>query len=299
MTDPYGVPRLVMRAISGIAILTTCFAIMANAAPVVLDLSRSHSVEDLKRSGLRVKEIAGGLHGQAYSFQNQEVEILLPAGRSFRQKVALGTIDTRDSQLTRLSMYGGVMPHDEAIQVMRMFLESFDLSVTPFDEWEAQNRGKIRNAEPYSASANLRFYPRVSLGLGPSMNGLYPWVIELLISWDWDKQRDWNEERAWRELPPPTVASISLNPPSGQRYERGDAYKETLEAQAQFEKELAAKGSAPTPTMTPVTSAPTPMPKASPVVQAEQSKSFPWSWIIGAILLLAVAGGIFMKFLRK
>jgi hypothetical protein len=40
-------------------------------------------------------------------------------------------------------------------------------------------------------------------------------------------------------------------------------------------------------------------PRSSPAVEAEPSKSTPWPWIIGAILLLAAAGGILFKFRRK
>ena len=39
--------------------------------------------------------------------------------------------------------------------------------------------------------------------------------------------------------------------------------------------------------------------RPSPAVEAEPSKSTPWSWIIGAILFLAVVGGVLFKFLRK
>ena len=40
-------------------------------------------------------------------------------------------------------------------------------------------------------------------------------------------------------------------------------------------------------------------PRPSPAVEAEPSKSFPWHWIIGAILLLAVLGGSLLKLRRK
>ena len=40
-------------------------------------------------------------------------------------------------------------------------------------------------------------------------------------------------------------------------------------------------------------------PRPSPAVQAELSKSFPWPWIVGVILLLAVVGGILLKLRRK
>jgi len=269
-----------------------------NAVPVVLDLSRSHTVDGMKRSGLRVTEIAGGLHGQAYSFQNQEVEIRLPGGRSIIQNIVLGTIDTKEGKLTDLFTFGEVMPYDQALQVAALFHQSFRLPINQLSTWDIQNKQKIRDGEPYSISANLNFYPRIGIAIKPSMNGLYPWVISFSLSWEWDKQRDWNEERAWRELPSPAIAVISLNPPSGQKYERRDAFKETLAEQAKFEKELAAKGATSKPEAT-QSNATKATPDSSSVVQVEPSKSTPWPWIIGAILLLAVACGVIFKLLRK
>ena len=44
---------------------------------------------------------------------------------------------------------------------------------------------------------------------------------------------------------------------------------------------------------------PTATPKPSPVIRSEPPKSFPWPLINGAILLLAVAGGILLKLRLK
>jgi hypothetical protein len=271
----------------------------AFASPVTVDFSRSHTIDDLEQSGLELKRIAGGLKGQAYAFQNQDIRILLPGGRSISQLVVLGTADTENDQLTRISMTGEVMPHDQAFEVARTFHQAFGLKTGELEDWHKRNIGKVRDAEPYSVSANLNFYPRIGISIRQSMNALYPWVIGVSISWDWDKQRDWDEERVWRELPPLSVAAISLNPPSGEAYDRRDAYKELLEEQRIFEQELAATGQAPNPAMVPSASDPTTTPKPSPAVQVEPSKSFPWPWVIGAILLLVVVGGILFKFLRK
>ena len=271
----------------------------AQANSIVLDLSRSHTVEDLNKSGLTVSEIAGGLHGQSYSFQNQNIKILLPGGRKIEQSVTLGTINTKQDQLSQISMYGGIMPHDQTFQVAKIFHQSFGLQTSELDAWYKHNIGKVRNAEPYSVSANLKFYPRVGITIRSSMNGLYPWVIALSISWDWDKQRDWNEERVWREFPPPAITAISLNPPSGLKYERRDAYKETLKEQKEFEQEQVEQRQTSTPVISSNLTLSVTSPKSSPAVQMESLSPFPWSWIIVAILLLIVAGGVIIRFLRK
>lgn len=64
-----------------------------------------------------------------------------------------------------------------------------------------------------------------------------------------------------------------------------------------------AKENKPTAPSTPVPPTATPVQQSelapSPSSTAAESKSTPWSWIIGAILLLAVAGGVLFKLLRK
>jgi hypothetical protein len=273
--------------------------IRLQAAPVRVDLSRSHTIEDLRGSGLLLNEIRGGTDEQDFSFQNQEIEVLLPGGRIIRQFVELGIVDSKKGLLSRFSITGEVMPHEQAVQVAKMFHESFGLSLNQLNEWDAENSQRIRDGEPYSMSANLNFYPRIGVAIKPSMNGLYPWVISLSVSWDWSKHRDWSEERAWRELAAPANAAISLNPPSGLKYDRRKAYKEALEAQAKFEQELAAKGRASTPE---TNSRPTSLkvtPKPSPTVNAEPQNFVLWPWIIAILLFLAIVSGFMFKFLRK
>ena len=170
-----------MKGIVALLVITLAAGGSANAAPVVLDLSRSHSVEDLKRSGLRIKEIAGGLHGQAYSFQNQEVEIRLPAGRSITQTMVLGTIDTRDGKLRQLSMYGGVMPLEQAAQVARMFLQSVGLPLNELDIWKQRNLNRGLSSDGFSASPILKYYPVIGIAVTSSQNKLYPWVVRFEI----------------------------------------------------------------------------------------------------------------------
>lgn len=271
----------------------------ALASPNVLDLSKSHSVNDLKRSGLVLKELAGGSGGRDFSFKNQEVIILLPGGRSIQQWVELGIIDTETDLLTRLSITGGVMPQEQAFQVAKLFLQNFNLPMAGLDEWNKRNQNNDFRGDGFGATSGWGYYPRISLAIDRSVNKLYPWVVRCEMEWGRREQRDWNEERVWRELPPPTVAAISLNPPSGQKYERRDAYKESLEEQAKFEKDLASKDQALSPTAMPSPSLTNPPPEPSPIVPSESPKSYPWSWIIGAILFVALIGGVLIKLLRK
>lgn len=275
------------------------FSFVMFAEPVVLDLSRSHSLEDILESKLDFREIPGGTKERDFAFKDQEIMILLPGNRSFQQKVVLGTIDSENDMLTRVSTYGNVMPHEEAIQVVNKFHNNFNLPLENFYLWESANRSKVRNAEPYSVSANLNFYPRLSLGIKKSMNGQYPWVIQLSISWDWEKHRDWNEERVWRELPLPEISKISLNPPSGLTYYRKDAYKDTLIQQTEYEQELTDKGivlphlqKRPNPPIT------IPQEVTKPTKGGSLKKPTPTLLII-CIVLLVLSGGLLLRKSRK
>lgn len=280
-------------------LVVVCIELNAAAVPVVLDLSRSHQLEDLKKSSLVIKAIAGGAGREDFSFENQEVEIHLPGGRIVRQAVVLGIVDSKKGLLTKLSITGGAMPQEQAFQIARLFQQSFDLPLDELNDWKKRNEGLELSSDRYGVSALLKYYPVVSLSIDGSINRLYPWVIRFEIEWGWKEHRDWNEERVLRELPAPALASISLNPPSGLKYDRREAYKEALEAQAKFEQELAAKGRASTPETNSSPASPKATPKPSPAVDAEPQNFLPWPWIIAILLFLAIVSGFMFKFLRK
>jgi hypothetical protein len=99
--------------------------------------------------------------------------------------------------------------------------------------------------------------------------------------------------------PPPGYEHMSMEPPAtnpSKPFPNPEYSFENMVKRVEAAK--AAEGRASTPTMTPSAPAPTVTPKPSPVIQVESPKSL-WPWIIGAILLLAVVGGILFKFLRK
>jgi hypothetical protein len=269
------------------------------ASPAVLDFSRSHTVEDLIKSGLQIKEIAGGADEQDFSFQNQEVEILLPAGRSIHQNVKLGIIDSKDGQMIQMSTTGDIMPHEQAVKVANLFQKSFGISLDSLNQWDAINRNKGWSGDTYGVSPILKYYPIVGLAINSSNNKLYPWVIRFEMQWYWKEQRDWNEERAWRELPPPPpqLATISLNAPSGLKYERKDAYKESLEAQAKLEQEQALKKAATAvqPVVPQTNSVPKPTEK-SPIPDQSGPN---WFLILASIVIIVLSSAVAFRFWKK
>jgi hypothetical protein len=267
--------------------------IVVRAEPVILDFSLSHTVEDLQKSGLEIREIVVG-SGQTYSFMNQEVEIRLPAGRTIRQSDVSGIINAKGGILTEYSMTGDVMPQDQAVKVAQAFIKTFGLSPNTLNQWETQNRD-AQNVEAFSISANLNFYPRIGIGIKPSMNGIYPCVVSFSLSWNWDKQRDWNEQRAWQELSPPLsqFASISLNPPSGLKYERREAYKEII---AENEALQAKLKNEPSPTsIQPANVETKTVAQPIPVTESEPNRLL----ILGAVMAVLLGGGGLIWLLRK
>ena len=196
------------------------------AQTITLDFSQSHSIDDLTKSGLQINAISGGLKGQAYTFQNQAIRIILPAGRSFDISIHRGLIDTDNTNLLRFSTTGSVMPTDQAKKVAVLFHDAFNILKDTLDEWYENNRNVRFAVGSYNVSPLVRYYPAVTLSISPSMNDVYPWVSRFTINWNWRPHHDWDEERAWRELtePPVELAHISLNPPSGKLYDRKSAY---------------------------------------------------------------------------
>lgn len=194
---------------------------------ITLDFRNSHSIEAFKKSGIKINDISSSTR-QSFSYQNQSLIIKLPAGRVFEQKIRLGITDGNDGELLQFTTAGVVMPHDEAYQVAKKTHLNLGLPTEKLDQWYESEKNQGRNAEGYSISANTRMYPRVSMSIRSSMNKLYPWVIGLKISWYWKKHRDWDEKRANRENPRPLpqYATVSLEPPSGNVYDRSDAYRE-------------------------------------------------------------------------
>jgi hypothetical protein len=263
--------------------------IRLQAASVKLDFSRSHTIEDVKKSGLLLNQIKGGTDELDFSFQNQEIEVLLPGGRTFRQFVELGIIDSKNGLLSRFSTSGGVMPQEQAYLVARIFHQSFGLPLNNLEEWNRRNQGNGLSGEAFGVSPTFKYYPIVGIAIVPGTNKLYPWDINFKIEWGWREQRDWNEERVWRELPPPAITAVSLEPPSGLKYDRRDAFKDALEAQKKFEQEQAAKRQASTPAP-PDSISRIATPSPSPASQTELPESSSWAWaVVGIVVLLIVA----------
>ena len=237
---------MVMRCLCTIlAVLVT--AIGLEAAPAVLDFSRSHTIEDVRRSGLKIKLLTGykGSH-LAYVFEEEtDVVVLLPSGRKISQKITIAHIDAVDGVLTRLALHSGVMPQDQAYQVAGTFCDSFNLSHDKLEAWYQLNFGKKYDNKPLNIYADDKYYPAVDLELFPSFSTTYPWSIRFHIQWNWTEHRGKDEEQTWRDFPVPAMPEISLNPPSGLKYDRADDFKPYIQRlEANFRQSKKAKSQA-------------------------------------------------------
>lgn len=232
------------RLCSILAVLVT--AIGLEAAPAVLDFSRSHSMEDVRRSGLRFKRLSDFGHSVAYVYEeDRDIVVLLPGGRKISQRISIAHLKEKDGVLTLLSLHSGVMPQDQAYQVAGTFCDSFNLSHDKLEAWYQLNFGKKYDNEPLNISADDKYYPAVDLELFPSFSTTYPWSIRFHIQWNWTEHRGKDEEQTWRDFPAPAMPEISLNPPSGLKYDRADDFKPYIDRlEANFRQSKKAKSQA-------------------------------------------------------
>ncbi len=221
-------------------------AIGLEAAPAVLDFSRSHTMEDVRRSGLNFKRLSDLGHSVAYVYEeDRDVVVLLPGGRKISQRITIAHLFEKDGVLTHLALHSGVMPQDQAYQVAGTFCDSFNLSRDELEDWYRLNLGKKYDTEDLYLGSGKKYYPSVTLKAGPGFSTNYPWIICLLLRWNWTEHRGKDEEQTWREFPTPTIPEISLNPPSGLRYDRADDFKPYIQRlEANFRQSKKAKSQA-------------------------------------------------------
>ena len=261
-------------------------AIGLEAAPAVLDFSRSHTMEDVRRSGLNFKRLSDLGHSVAYVYEeDRDIVVLLPGGRKISQRISIAHLKEKDGILTRLALHGGVTPQDQAYQVAGTFCDSFNLSHDKLEAWYQLNFGKKYDNEPLNISADDKYYPAVALELFPSFSTTYPWSIRFHIQWNWAEHRGKDEEQTWRDFSAPAMPEISLNPPSGLKYDHADDFKPYIESlEANFRQSKKAKSQA----------------QGAGVVAASPG-THGWLWVFGfaSLTLLALLWFIIRKFGSK
>ncbi len=262
----------------------------------VLDFTKNHTEEDLKGAGLEYKKALGDSSYEVLLFQNQKINVEIPGGRRFEQKVVMGSISIRDGRLQEFETYGVIMPQDEAYEVAKMLHISLGLPLDELDQWYEKNKGKARDTNPYDIS-NSNIFPVVSIGIHTSMNELYPWTVALKLSWNLRIHKDWDEQRAAQENQPPPAGyeTVSLEPPSGNIYDGRDAYKHLREEQEKFEKAQKEKEASNLSSRPRVKTSKAKI-KTPPTSVARQSKqNSPSVWIVIGLFIIVGVGAIILK----
>jgi hypothetical protein len=272
-----------------------------DAAPAVLDFSRSHTIEDVRRSGLNFKRLSDLGHSVAYVYEeDRDIVVLLPGGRKISQRITIAHLKEKDGILTHLALHSGVMPQDQAYQVAGTFCDSFNLSHDELEAWYQLNFGKkYDNKDIYLGSDNS-YYPGVTLKAAPSFSTTYPWSIRLLIKWNWNGHRGKDEEYTWLEFPTPAIPEISLNPPSGLKYDLADDFKPYIASlEAAFGQSKKVKG-APSQISVPGKTVVPPVTAVSknPTAPVDSGVSW-WIWVLGGVVLVLVALWLIWRAYRK
>lgn len=201
----------------------------------------------------------------------------------------------------------------------------FSMRPTPYDAYAAAIKDTLPRLEPY-----LRAYKEAEKqGDKVQQEAMLHQIVlrNTLENWRWqfyqfgiqNEQKLSDRERAAWEMVNTMFAERTAppNPENMLRIPPEQIRESIIREKEEFNKTLTAFdsgnfGSKPLPTIitptagvqtTPAQSAATSVqistPPAAPLPSLAETKSSPWQWIISAILLLAVAGGILFKLRRK
>jgi len=283
------------------------------AAPNVMsqntiDFSKSTNLKAIYDAGLRPWRVRPD-EASTLLLTDQHIRVIAPNGKAFSMSVEIGDFDVLlENQLSTADFISQPASLEKALLLAKESCQALGINTTRGDgmgsiDEKAAEFASLGNQTPVPQFWNGRSEingVRYSVTLHP-MFGYKETLAKVYVTLDFYQRGTPMKFLTEPIKPPPGYENVSMEPPP-----RDPNQKPFPNPEYSFENMVkrveaakAAEGRASAPTMTPSASAPTTTPKPSPAVQAEQSKSAPWPWIIGAILLLAVAGGILFKFLRK
>lgn len=273
-----------------------------------IDFSKSTNLKVVYDAGLRPWRVRpdeiSNLH-----ITDQSVRVIAPNGAAFTMSVQIGNFGIlAENQLSKADFISQPTSLEEALRQAKNVAKALGIDISRGDGMG----GLDEKASEFAALGDQSAAPQSWRGqseingvrYGVTLNplfGLGETRGKVYVTIDFYERGKPMKFLAEPIKPPPGYENVSMEPPP-----RDPNQKPFPNPEYSFENMVkrveaakAAKGRASTPAMSPSpTASPTP-PKPSPVVQTEPPKSLPWPWIIGAILLLAVAGGVVFKFLRK
>lgn len=274
------------------ATLCMMFPAMAKAEPTI-DFSTSSNLKAVYDAGLRPWRINPN-ERSILDVVDQRITVIAPGGGRFAMDVEIGSFSVlADHELGAADFISQPMSLEEASELLKEVAKALNIDLNVgagMESFEVKldQMKRMRHGMPapqYWNGRGISGGVRTSVSLTPlfGIPDLTPVRAKVNAQILFEKPGEITKSFGGPLTPPPGYEDVSMERPPR------DPNQKPFPAPVQES----------TPTITPSTPPPTATPKASPVVQAEPSKSFPWPWIIGAILLLAVAGGILLKLQRK
>jgi hypothetical protein len=273
-----------------------------------IDFSKSTNLKAVYDAGLRPWRVRSD-EISTLLITDQLVRVIAPNGKAFTISVEIGDFDVlSENQLSTADFISQPTSLEKALLLAKESCQALGINTTRGDgmgsiDDKAAEFASLGNQTPVPQFWNGRSEVngiRYSVTLHP-MFGYKETFAKVYVTLDFYQRGKPMKFLTEPIKPPPGYENVSMErpprDPNQKPFPNPEYSFENMVKRVEAAK--AAEGRSSTPTMTPSASAPTATPKPSPIVQAEPSKSTPWPWIIGAILFLAVAGGILLKLLRK
>ena len=178
------------------------------------------------------------------------------------------------------------MPMEEAYALGKMLCEMFNFPVEKLEKWHALETGPGSHQISFPFGI-LNSEPHVDFTIKSSINELYPWMIILNGAWGLFPDRDATQTR----LPFLQPLQLSLDPPSGRRYDRADAWRDVLEAHAAdpgFDERWAAQYPEEAKRLRDLRNPPPKIPPAAPAAVLSKPETAPSGHLLWWVCLLLV-----------
>jgi hypothetical protein len=273
-----------------------------------IDFSKSTNLKAVYDAGLRPWRVRPDEISNLL-ITEQQIRVIAPSGNSFVMSLEIGDFAVlAENQLNTADFISHPTSLDKALRLAKDICQSLEISsvrrdgMLSIDEKvsELSSFGNQTPVPQYWSGRSESNGMRYSLTLQP-LFGYKETLAKVNVTLDFYQRGKPMKFLTEPIKPPPGYEHMSMEPPPRDPNQKPFPNPEySFENMVKrVEEAIAAEGQSSSPTMRPSARAPTTTPKPSPVTQVEPPKSMPWPWIIGAIFLLAVVGGIFFKFLRK
>lgn len=266
-----------------------------------IDFSKGTNLKAVYDAGLRPWRVRPD-EMRSLKITNQELRVIAPGATSFIFDVEIGNFGLlAGNDLSKAEFISHPMSLSQAAAKAREVCLALNISMAGLEEKVSQfaTLGKRTPVPQYWNGRGEKSGTRFDVTLSP-LFGFDETRGKVFVAFDFYQRGKPMKFLTEPVKPPPGYEHMSMDPPETNPSKPFPDPAYSFDKMKQrIEEAKAAEGRASTPTMAPSSPPPFATPKPSPVVQTESPKSVAWPWIISAILLLAVAGGVLIKFLPK